>query len=110
MLMPMQLQPKPRKLQLYDGIKVIAAHTPTLICTQTHKLRQSFANSPSALQPTHQTPKLPPVKFSALKVEACMDHKLVRHVTGQHLKQFELDAHSLTPGKQEQLGVSGMPS
>ena len=39
-----------------------------------------------------------------------MDRKLVRHVTGQHLKQFELDAHSRTSRKQEQLGVSGMPS
>ena len=89
---------------------MIAAHTPTLTRTQTHKLRQSFANSPTALQPTPQTPKLPPVKFNTLKVEACMDRKLVRHVTGQHLKQFELDTHSHTPRKQEQLGVSGMPS
>ena len=89
---------------------MIAAHSPTLTRTQTHKLHQSLANSPTALQPTPQTPKLPPVKFNALKVEACMDRKLVRHVTGQHLKQFELDTHSRTPRKQEQLGVSGMPS
>ena len=89
---------------------MIAAHSPMLTHTQTHKLRQSLANSPTALQPTPQTPKLPPVKFNALKVEACMDRKLVRHVTGQHLKQFELDTHSRTPRKQEQLGMSGMPS
>ena len=38
-----------------------------------------------------------------------MDRKLVRHVTGQHLKQFELDAHSRASRKQEQLSVSGMP-
>ena len=38
-----------------------------------------------------------------------MDRKLVRHITGQHLKQFELDVHSHTPRKQEQLGMSGMP-
>ena len=88
---------------------MLAAHSPTLTCTQTHKLRQSLANSPTALQPTPQIPKLPPVKFNALKVEACMVRKLVRQVTGQHLKQFELDAHSRTPRKQEQLGVSGMP-
>ena len=31
----MQLQPKPQKLQLYYGIKVIAAHSPTLTCTRT---------------------------------------------------------------------------
>ena len=87
-----------------------AAHSPTLTRTQTHKLRHSLANSPTALQATHQIPKLPLVKFNALKVEACVDHKLARHVTEQHLKQFELDAHSRTPRKQEQLGVSGMPS
>ena len=89
---------------------MIAAHLLTLTHTQTHKLRQSLANSPTALQPTPQTPKLPPVKLNTLIVEACMDSKLVRHVTGQHLKQFELDAHSRTPRKQEQLGMSGMPS
>ena len=102
----MQLQLKPRKLQLYDGIKVIAAHSQV----HTHKLRHSLANSPTALQPTPQIPKLPPVKFNSLKVETCMDCKLVRHITGQHLKQFELDTHSRTPRKQEQLSVSGMPS
>ena len=32
----MQLQPKPRKLQLYDEIKVIAAHSPTLTRTHVH--------------------------------------------------------------------------
>ena len=32
----MQLQPKPRKLQVYDGIKVIATSSPTL--TRTHTL------------------------------------------------------------------------
>ena len=89
---------------------MIAAHSPTLTRIQIHKLHQSLANSLTALQPTPQTPKLPPVKFNTLKVEACMDQKLVRHVTGQHLKQFELDAHSRTPRKQEQLGMSGMPS
>ena len=88
---------------------MIAAHSPTLTRTQTHKLRQSLANSPTALQPTLQIPKLPPIKFNTLKVEACMDRKLVRHVTGQHLKQFELDTHSRTPRKQKQLGMSGMP-
>ena len=88
---------------------MIATHSPTLTRTQTHKLRQSLANSPTALQPTPQTPKLPAVKFNVLKVEACTDRKLVRHVTGQHLKQFELDAHSRTPRKQEQLSISGMP-
>ena len=36
MSVPMQLQPKPRKLQLYDAIKVIAAHSPTLTHTHTH--------------------------------------------------------------------------
>ena len=93
----MQLQLKPRKLQLYDGIKVIAAHSPTLT-RHTHKLRHSLVNSPTALQPTPQIPKLPPVKFNALKVEACMDRKFVRYVTGQYLKQFELDAHLVHPG------------
>ena len=53
-------------------------------------------------------PKLPPVKFNMLKVEACMDCKFVRQVTGQNFKQFELDDHSCTPTRQGQLGVTGM--
>ena len=106
----MQLQPKPQKLQLYDGIKVIASHSPTLIRTHTHKLRHSFASSPTALQPNPQIPKLPPVKFNALTIEACVHRKFVKHITSRHLQQFELDAHSHTPRRQEQLGVTGMPT
>ena len=39
-----------------------------------------------------------------------MHGKFVRHIIGQHLKHFELDAHSCTPSRKEQLGVSGMPT
>ena len=33
-------------------------------------------------EPTPQIPKLPPVKFNMLKVEARVDHKFLRHITG----------------------------
>ena len=56
-----------------------------------------------------QIPKLPPVKFNALTIEACVHRKFVKHVTSRHLQQFELDAHSHTPRRQEQLGMTGMP-
>ena len=85
-------------------------HTHPHSHVHTHKLRHPLASSPTALQPTPQIPKLSPVKFIALKVEECVDGKLVRHITGQHLKQFELDTHSRIPRKQEQLRMSGMPS
>ena len=65
----------------------------------------SLALSPSPLQLTPHIPKLPPVKFNALKVEACMNCKFVRHITGKHFKQFELDAHSRTPRRQDQPGI-----
>ena len=57
-----------------------------------------------------QIPKLPPLKFNALTVEACVYRKFVKHVTSQHLQQFELDARSLTPSRQEQLRMTGMPT
>ena len=72
---PMHLQPKPRKLQVYNGIS-----------------------------------KPPSVQFYKLTVEACMHRKFVKHVTSQRPQQFELDAHSRTPRRQEQLGVTGMPT
>ena len=89
---PMQSQPKPHKLQVY-------AHAP----------HHSLPLSPSPLQHTPQNPKLPPIKFNMLKLEACMDRKFVRRVIGLHLKEFELDTHSYTPRRQEQLSISGMP-
>ena len=56
-----------------------------------------------------QIPKLPPVKFNPLIIEACVHRKFIQYVTSRHLQQFELDAHSRTHRRQEQLGVTGMP-
>ena len=104
----MQLQSKPRKLQVYGGIKVISTRSPTL--TRIHTPHHSLPLSPTPLQPTSQIPELPPIKFNALTVKVCMHHKFVKYVTGWYLQQFELDTHSHTPRRHEQLGVTGMPS
>ena len=39
-----------------------------------------------------------------------MHRKFVKHVTSRHPQQFELDARSCTPRRQEQLVVTGMPT
>ena len=43
-------------------------------------------------------------------VEACVHRKFAKHVTSQHLQQFELDAHSRTAMRQEQLGITDIPT
>ena len=57
-----------------------------------------------------QIPKLPPIEFNVLTIKACVHRKFVKHVTSRHLQRFELDAHSCTPRRQEQLGIKGMPT
>ena len=75
----------------------------------THTPHHSLTLSPTPPQPTLQISKLPPVKFNAQTVEACVDRKFVKYITSQHLQIIKLDAHSHTPRRQEQLGVTGVP-
>ena len=85
----------------------MVTHTHTYMHTHPH---HSLTLSPTAPQPMPQILKLPPIKFNVLTIEACVHRKFVKHVTSRHPQQFELDAHSRTPRRQEQLGVTGMPT
>ena len=82
----------------------------TLTRIYTHTPHHSLTLSPTAPQPMPQIPKLAPVKFNALTIEACVHHKFVKYVTSWYLQQFEVDAHSHTARRQEQLGMIGMPT